>query len=120
MSSTTLLVKRSEMPQKPLSECHEGKGALDWVGVLGGEQLEGRQLRFIHDDVLPPGVTIGVHEHKGNEEYYYIVSGKGIMTLDGEEFEVGPGDVTAVFPGGSHGLDNRSDEDLRVIVVNVA
>jgi mannose-6-phosphate isomerase-like protein (cupin superfamily) len=120
MSSTTLLVKRNEMTRKPLNECHGGQGALDWVSVLGGEQLKGRHLRFMHDDVLPPGVSIGVHGHKDNEEYYYIVSGKGVMTLDGKEFEVGPGDVTAVFAGGSHGLENRGDEDLRIIVVCVA
>jgi ABC-type amino acid transport substrate-binding protein len=30
------------------------------------------------------------------------------------------GDITAVLPGGSHGLENRSDGDIRVIVISVA
>ncbi len=45
---------------------------------------------------------------------------KGIIILDGDEFEVGPGDITAVYPGGSHGLKNHTDGNLRVIVVSVS
>ena len=40
------------------------------------------------------------------------------MTLDGERFEVEAGDITAVYPGGTHGLENNSDEDLRILVVS--
>ena len=120
MAETTLLKRREDMPHKPLPECHGGRGDLDWVGVLGGEDLAGRRLRFFHDDVLPPGVTIGVHRHTDDEEYYYIVSGRGVMTLDGERFEVAAGDIAAVFPGGEHGLENTSGEDLRVLVISVS
>jgi quercetin dioxygenase-like cupin family protein len=43
----------------------------------------------------------------------------GVMTLNGEEHEVTAGDITAVFPGGRHGLANASDADLRVGVISV-
>jgi quercetin dioxygenase-like cupin family protein len=116
---TTLLRKKSEMPAKDIERCHEGSGAIHWIGVLDGESPGGKQLRFIHDDVLPPGTSIGIHRHTKDQEYYYIVSGRGIMTLDGREYEVAAGDIAAVFPGGSHGLENRSDGDIRVIVISV-
>jgi mannose-6-phosphate isomerase-like protein (cupin superfamily) len=61
-----------------------------------------------------------VHPHRDDEEYYYVVSGRGVMTLDGVEHEVAAGDISAVYPGGSHGLENRSDTDLRVVVISVA
>ena len=118
MSDTTLIVKRPAMRRQPLPNCHDGGGTLDWTEVLAPGQLEGRQLRFMHDDVLAPGVSIGVHAH-ADEEYYYILSGRGTMTLDGEEIAVGPGDITAVYPGGSHGLANDGDEELRVLVIGL-
>jgi len=37
------------------------------------------------------GRTSSSHARGGHEELYVVVSGKGLMTLDGEEFEVGPG-----------------------------
>ena len=120
MESTTLIKKRRDMPRKPLPECHGGKGALDWIEVLGNEDTRGRHLRFVHDDILPPNTSIGVHRHKHDEEYYYIISGRGVMTLDGERFEVEAGDITAVYPGGTHGLENNTDKDLRILVVSVS
>ena len=120
MSVTTLLVKKDEMERQPLSGCHGGKGALDWTIVLDHGQDKQRHLRFLHDDVLEPHASVGIHSHEHDEEYYYIISGKGIMTLDGKTFEVEAGDIAAVFPGGSHGLENSSEKDLRVIVFNVS
>jgi mannose-6-phosphate isomerase-like protein (cupin superfamily) len=117
--ATTMIRRREEMTRKPLPNCHEGKGALDWTNVLGGEHLARGALNWLHDDVLPPGVTIGVHPHKDDEEYYYILSGRGVMILDGQRHSVKAGDITAVFPGGSHGLENTSDENLRAIVISV-
>jgi uncharacterized cupin superfamily protein len=119
MTMTTFLKKRANMPRRPLENCHDGKGAVDWIGVLDGEDLKQKGLNFVHDDILPPGVSIGNHRHTDDEEYYYIVSGMGTMTLDQERFEVAPGDITAVYPGGEHGLENTGDEDLRIIVVSV-
>jgi uncharacterized cupin superfamily protein len=120
MKQTSLFRAREDMPRGPLPECHGGEGELDWVRVLDGEALEGRHLQFFHDDIIPPGASIGVHPHEGDEEYYFIISGRGVMTLDGEQHGIGPGDIAAVFPGGEHGLENTSDEDMRIIVVSVA
>jgi mannose-6-phosphate isomerase-like protein (cupin superfamily) len=120
MDETTLIKHHDEMRREPLPECHGGEGALDWTTVLDSADVAGRQLNFIHDDIIPPGASIGVHRHEDDEEYYYIVEGEGVMTLDGERYEVGPGDITAVYPGGEHGLENTSDAPMRILVVSVA
>lgn len=120
MSKTTYLRRSSDVQQLPFPKCHNGVGDLQWTEVLKYSADENRKLNFFHDDVLKPGVSIGVHYHENEEEYYYIISGRGIMILDGEEYEVGPGDITAVYPGGSHGLRNHTNQDLRIIVVSVS
>jgi uncharacterized cupin superfamily protein len=114
--ATTLIRRRDEMPTKIIENCHDGQGPLPWVGVLAREDLPGRQLKFVQDDILPPGSSIGEHQHCDDEEYYLILSGTGTMRLDGQEHRVGPGDITAVFPGGTHALANDGDEDMRLIV----
>jgi len=119
MADTTLIVKRKDMPRAPLPECHGGKGALDWIRVLDGEDTRGPHLNFMHDDILPPGSSIGVHHHEKDTEYYFVVSGEGVMTLDDRRFDVQPGDITAVYPGGSHGLENNTTQDLRILVMSV-
>jgi len=63
-----------------------------------------------------PGSAIGYHEQH-EDEIYYVLSGRGMMKIDGKEFEVGPGDAVLTRPGSSHGLKQVGKEDL-VILIN--
>jgi mannose-6-phosphate isomerase-like protein (cupin superfamily) len=44
------------------------------------------------------------HHHKLSEEFYYILEGSGIMEIDGETREVGPGDAVLIPAGAWHEL----------------
>ena len=65
---------------------------------------------------LKPGSAIGYHEQH-EDEIYYVISGRGIMTIDGKPIEVGPGTAVLTRPGSSHGLKQVGNEDL-VILIN--
>jgi mannose-6-phosphate isomerase-like protein (cupin superfamily) len=65
---------------------------------------------------LKPGSGIGYHEQH-EDEIYYVLSGRGLMTIDGKEMEVGPGTAVLTRPGSSHGLKQVGAEDL-VIMIN--
>jgi mannose-6-phosphate isomerase-like protein (cupin superfamily) len=65
---------------------------------------------------LKPGSGIGYHEQK-EDEIYYVLSGKGEMTLDGKIVDVGPGTAILTRTGSSHGLKQVGGEDL-VIMIN--
>ncbi|SHF93079.1 Cupin domain-containing protein [Microbulbifer donghaiensis] len=66
--------------------------------------------------VLHPGSAIGYHEqHK--DEIYYVVSGTGELTMNGERSKVGPGTAILTRPGNSHGLRQIGNEDLVIFIV---
>ena len=65
---------------------------------------------------LKPGSGIGYHLQK-EDEIYYVLSGRGQMTIDDKTFEVRPGDAILTRPGSSHGLKQTGTEDL-VIMIN--
>ena len=57
------------------------------------------------------------HVHQGEEEFIYIVSGRGMAELGEDTVEVGPGDFMGFVPGGlPHNLHNPFDEDLVYLV----
>ncbi len=63
---------------------------------------------------VPPGKeSFAYHAHKGDEEWLYILSGRGRAEIGDKIFEVGPGDFMA-FPTPSigHHLLNPYGEDL--------
>ena len=46
------------------------------------------------------------------EEIYYVLRGRGLMTLEGERREVGPGDGILIPPGTRHKIRNIGQEPL--------
>ena len=65
---------------------------------------------------LKPGSAIGYHLQT-EDEIYYVLSGRGVMTADGKTFDVGPGKAILTRTGSSHGLKQTGAEDL-VILIN--
>ena len=100
--------------------CHDRIGPIIFTDVLSGMGQEGFQsIKFIHNDLIPPKTTVGIHQHTGEtfEEWYYCIEGSGTMHLDGEDYEMKSGDIAVCRGGGCHGISNDSDGDMRIIVI---
>lgn len=65
---------------------------------------------------LKPGSSIGYHLQK-EDEIYYVLSGNGIMQMNGKSFPVKPGDAILTRPGSSHGIAPNADNDLVIMIV---
>lgn len=104
-------------PRKTLRNCHDGTGELHCVERFADYKRKTPGIKFVHEDLLPPGASIGEHAHRGDEEIYLILEGNGQMTLDGETVEVGPGDLCLTRSGHSHSLRNTGNTPLRLVVV---
>jgi uncharacterized cupin superfamily protein len=63
---------------------------------------------------LPPGKESFVyHRHHGEEEWMYVLSGRGVAEVGDAEHAVGPGDFLGFPAGGpAHHLRNDGDTDL--------
>jgi mannose-6-phosphate isomerase-like protein (cupin superfamily) len=104
------------------------KGSLktwDRKKVAGGAGTLAGKFSFTRNDgktfplyeigwmTLAPGASIGLHEHKDNEDAYIIVSGAGEFTgSDGVAKAVGEGDITIARAGQKHALANTGPADL--------
>lgn len=62
-----------------------------------------------------PGSGVGLHEQK-EDEIYYVLSGRGQMTLDGQTVEVTPGTAVLTRTGSSHSLKQVGSDDLVVLI----
>lgn len=66
---------------------------------------------------LAPGKESCVyHVHYYEEEWMYVLSGRGIAELDGEEDEIGPGDFLGFPAGTAHHTRNPFDAELVYLV----
>ncbi len=98
-----------------IKKAHAGVGTIGVGNFFDPDEL-GPAWDFVEVVTLPPGSTIGTHKHRGNEEFYYLYQGQGVLIDDGQEIEVGPGAVSICRSGGSHGLRNSGDRTIKLIV----
>ena len=92
---------------------HNGGG--ETIGYSFFRKAPGLKL-VLRKRALKPGSGIGYHLQK-EDEIYYVLSGRGVMTVDNKSFDVGPGTAVLTRPGSSHGLRQTGPEDL-VIMIN--
>ena len=94
-----------------------GKGHVVMYHIMDENELMGHATMYARV-VIPPHCSIGIHQHVGNTEPYYILKGEGIFTdADGSRKVVHAGDICKIECGESHGMENESEEDLEMIAL---
>ncbi|MGN8631748.1 cupin domain-containing protein [Blautia sp. HCP3S3_G3] len=79
--------------------------------ILGEKELNGK-CRLYAQVTLEPGCSLGYHEHHGESETYYILSGEGIYSDNGTLRMVKAGEKTFTPDGQGHALSNTGNENL--------
>jgi mannose-6-phosphate isomerase-like protein (cupin superfamily) len=92
---------------------HNGGGQT--VGYSFFKNVPNLKLVF-RKRALKPGSGIGLHTQT-EDEIYYVLSGRGSMTLDGTTVDITPGTAILTRTGSSHSLKQVGEEDL-VILIN--
>ncbi len=65
---------------------------------------------------LGPGQAQHVHSHADATKFYYVLEGEGRFTVGDRRVTLGPGAVAWSAPGEPHGVANRTDGDLVLLV----
>jgi mannose-6-phosphate isomerase-like protein (cupin superfamily) len=69
------------------------------------------------EEILPPGHAVTPHHHRQIEEIYYIIEGRGVMTVGDEQQDVAAGDAVYVPRGQRHTLCNTGAEPIKLLLV---
>ena len=91
---------------------NEGRTELhEALGLTGAEVSINR---------LPAGAAVPfVHSHKNNEEVYGIISGRGKVTIDGEEIALTAGDWLKISPAAKRQFSAAADEGITFVCIQV-
>jgi len=109
---------RQLMPKQPPQHILDRfEGSMGMIAPRLGAQKLGYNLT-----VVPPGKqAFPFHNHRVNEEMFFIIEGSGELRLGGQRYPVRGGDVIACPPGGAetaHQLINTSDRELKYLAVS--
>ncbi|MDJ0840233.1 MAG: cupin domain-containing protein [Acidobacteriota bacterium] len=112
------LIRASEIAEVPQPAFHHPYNDNCEISGVRLSFLAGLERTGVSLVRVPPGKdSTCYHNHTCEEEWMYILSGKGIAHIDDEEHEIGPGDFMGFrTPSVAHMLHNNGGEDLVYLV----
>ena len=100
------MIKRSDAyPKNIVENPRGGVGAIVIQPLLEGAELQSGSKAF-GKITLPVGARIGLHQHVGDIEAYYILCGQAVVTDDSESATLNPGDLLFTGDGHWHSIEN--------------
>ena len=100
---------RSARDVVPIVE-HAGTVPVWWLIEPGEFQdtTKGGFLELVSEWEVAGGGLVDPHSHP-THEFYYVMNGRGIMTIDGEDRDIAQGDLVYIPPDKVHSLRPISD-----------
>ena len=98
---------------------HGGEGVIEIQKMFKREDFSG-VWDFALRVIMPPNSSMGLHQHGDDEEMYIILSGVGLMTIEGKEQRVAKGDMILNQPFGNHGLLNDSKQNIELLIIQAS
>lgn len=109
--SDALVVNGSDGQRETWSD---DRGEVSFRTIFGADQITSEFTAGVAD--LGPGGWLGHHRHEPSE-VYYVLSGAGIVVVDGEEYLVSAGKAVYIPSNSEHGIRNSGDDPLRFFYV---
>ncbi len=75
----------------------------------------GNRAQSLAEATVASGGRTRTHRHRGSEELYYILRGRGRLQIDGQTAAVTAGDTALIPPGSWHRVINDDEEDLVIL-----
>lgn len=111
------MVKHAEkMPESVREHMRGGPGSVLVKDLLGKEDMAAH-CRLFSVLTIEQGSGIGEHDHRDETEYYWILSGEGIVTEADGEKQVQAGDLVITGGGASHAIRNETPEPLKLLAI---
>jgi mannose-6-phosphate isomerase-like protein (cupin superfamily) len=67
--------------------------------------------------VVDAGRRLSYQRHAHRSEHWFVVAGTGIVTLDGTERRLEPGDAIDIGQGAAHRIENVGEDELVFVEV---
>lgn len=110
------MTKAGEREVVTVERVNGGAGFIMKEVLIGAEEL-GEHCKIFSKVTLPPHCELGYHEHHGETETYYILTGTGMYDDNGKAVSAEAGDVFFCKDGDGHGLKNTGEEDLSFVAL---
>ena len=123
MTRRIINIGEIELPPRPAAVAAPGAAARRFDGRMGqvGACIGAQKLGYNVTTVPPGKRAFPFHNHRINEEMFFILEGSGEVRIGGERHPLRAGDFIACPPGGpetAHQIINTGTTELKYLAVS--
>ena len=111
-----MIKRKSEIEGEVLTNFKGGDGFITVYPFLTEQEAKGAGRLFIKC-AIEPGNSIGAHKHEGDMETYYILKGKALISDNGADVTLEPGDCHICPDGQTHSIRSVGEDTLEYIAI---
>ena len=111
-----MIKKKEDMIISKITKMRDGNGDVIKNEILGNLDMA-KHARMFSTFSLNKGCSIGYHTHIKETEYYYILSGNGVVSEKDGDKEVKAGDIVITGDQESHAIRNDNEEPLVLLAI---
>lgn len=108
-----LIARTADLPRESFGD--DARGTATWFTFFSADRTSTNTMTAGVMELEPGGVLLP-HRHD-QPEIYFLASGSGLVTVDGIEKHVAPGEAVFIPGDAEHGLKNTGSDLLRVFYV---
>jgi mannose-6-phosphate isomerase-like protein (cupin superfamily) len=113
-----MIRKLNEMPVEDRPNLRGGQGTIRFRHAFKPAEFTAKS-RLCATLLIPPGATIGKHEHVNEDELYVVLAGSGLLEDGTTQTRISKGDAVLTGGGGSHAVINDGTDTLEILAVIV-
>jgi uncharacterized cupin superfamily protein len=110
------LVRADEIAERAVKASHPWNPNSEFTGTRLAVLCELTRVGVNLMKVSPGKESFVYHSHEREEEWIYVISGRGVVEIEDDELEVGSGDFMGFPNGVAHHLRNPYEEELVYLV----
>jgi len=111
-----MIQKSADRKMESRSAMRGGTGTVTINHFFNKEEMTAK-TRLCASLTIPPGASIGPHQHEGEDEVYVVTRGTGLLDDGKAKTPVTVGDAILTGNGESHSIANAGTTDLEIIAV---
>jgi mannose-6-phosphate isomerase-like protein (cupin superfamily) len=89
-----------------------------WGAGCDGWHLVKQAELSVIEERMPPGTSEVRHHHVRSRQFFYSLSGELTLEIEHHYYTLRPGDGIEIQPGQRHQAINRSQAEVRMLVVS--
>lgn len=111
-----MIRKRHQMLIERREKMRGGPGYINVHHIFHKDEIKAK-TRLCAILTIPPGSGIGLHQHEGEDELFFVLSGSGTIDDGSTQSTVETGDAILTGNGASHSVLNTGKVNLEILAV---